>query len=585
VNLVIGTASVGAETATASPRELDAILAAGADGLVVWGPDRRARRWNRAAARLLGVDMVRLGERSLDDPAWGWTDTVGAPLAPAAHPVARALSSGQPLVGATLGVRSGGELRRLRCTAYPYRQGGSTAVVLALRLDEATLAGEVDLARRATTDALTGLPNRALLLDRLEQMLRHARRTNQRVSVLYCDLDHFKQVNDDLGHAAGDDVLVEVGARLGSVVREGDTVARLGGDEFVIACPDLGPHAAESRLAGRVRATVSAPLEVEARSGRAELRPTVSIGVAGSEPGDEPPEILRRADLAMYQAKDEGRDRARLFDATLRRSSSHRHRLEAELVAAVERDELVVDYRPVVDLADGRVVGARAVVGWDHPGRGRLPPEEFLPLAEQIGLVRTIGRRVLEVSLADLATWRSAAGEDLFVAVGASTRELAAEGIHGYLAPLLEASGVPASAVVVELGEGVVLDRRGSPLAKARALADLGVRLALEGFGAGASPLSALTEVPLDLLELDPRLMRGIAHDHRRRELARALVTLARGLGLVVVAHGVDADATLRAARDLGCPLGQGSHLGRLCSAGEMGELVAGHRPRRAWAP
>lgn len=547
--------------------------------MVLWDPEGTAWRWNRQAAELIGVEPRAMAGRSYDDERWGWSDDNGAPLEPDAHPVARTLASGEPLHGVMLGRGPGGDRRVFKCSTRPYHDDGRTAVVMTLSDPTRVPHATADLALRATTDALTGLPNRALLLDRLEQMLRRIRRSrDHQVTALYCDVDLFKRVNDELGHAAGDEVLYQLAHRLEAVVRDEDTVARFGGDEFIIACPDLEPDVAVATLAERVRRAASEPMTVETWEGSAEVSVSLSIGVAGSDPADVPLDLLRRADVAMYQAKEAGRDRVRIFDARLRRSASRRSHLETELAAAMETNEMVLHYQPVVELATRRVVGVEAQLRWEHPDRGLLLPEEFVVLAGQIGLIRKLGRWVIGRALDDLSRWRNdpalGAG-DMFASVNLTGRQLAASDLAQDVSSFLEGRRLPPEALVVELSEDVFLDQPGSSVRNTQALGGLGVCLALDDFGAGLSPLGHLADL-LAMVKIDADLVAGVARDPRCRQMVGALVALASALGLRTVGLGVTDDETAGMLAELGCQLGQGDHLGAPGPVSSVTALMAG---------
>lgn len=575
--------------------DLDAVLATIDQGVVIWGPDGSAWRWNRLGADLLYVDPRSLGGCSFDDARWSWTDEDGDPLGADEHPVARARNTGMVSTDVIVTVEVAGRSRRLRCSTYPYSRDpgpgdsgpgdpgpgdSGTAVVMALVDLELDRLGAADLALRATTDSLTALPNRALLLDRLDQMLRRARRSRSPVCALYCDVDNFKRVNDELGHASGDEVLYELARRLEATVRDGDTVARMGGDEFVIACPDLAPEPAVANLATRISTVMAQPFVVEGWPGRTEVTVSLSIGVAGSDPGDTPLDLLRRADLAMYQAKESGRDQIRAFDSTMLRSTTRRSHLESELAAAVERDQLVVHYRPIVAVDTGRIVGVESVLGWDHPTRGLVPSEEFVVFAGQVGLMRSINRWVFDQALADLASWRGDPRLDaaeLFVTVDVTGRDLTTGNLPAELGEVLASYRLPARALVLEVDERVFVDQAGAATRATQALVELGVGLALDRFGTGLAPLRHLVDGPPDMVKLDPGLVAGAGSDDRRRRILEAVVQLAEAAGVTTLAQGVDDAARAALAAEVGCRLAQGDHYAAAGTpAAVAGALVAG---------
>jgi diguanylate cyclase (GGDEF)-like protein len=417
------------------------------------------------------------------------------------------------------------------------------------------------LAHQALHDPLTGLPNRALFEDRLRQAMARVRRHGVASAVLFCDLDDFKSVNDRLGHAAGDDLLVAVAERIVGVLRTQDTAARLGGDEFAVLCEDVtGTHHAFA-IAERLLAELR------------EISVSASIGLAIAHDGTERPEaLLREADAAMYRAKRRGGGVAELFDAEMRGRAARRIELQEALRRGLERGELRLHYQPRVRLATGEVVGVEALVRWQHPERGLLAPAEFLPVAEESGLIAPLGAWVIEESCRQAARWADARGglDPLAVAVNLTARQCAQPDLLSIVRGAVDASGIDPAGLRLEVTEAAVLRDLEANVAVLRALRELGLSLAIDDFGTGPSSLAALRRLPVDLVTVDRSLVGGLAEADGAAVLG-AIVALAHALGLSIVAEGVEAGEQAEHLRALGCDAGQGYYFAR---PGEAAALV-----------
>ncbi|MGO9955823.1 MAG: putative bifunctional diguanylate cyclase/phosphodiesterase [Solirubrobacteraceae bacterium] len=421
----------------------------------------------------------------------------------------------------------------------------AVAHVIAGALDRA--ATEEELRRRALEDPLTGLANRALLTSQLEADLRHARPLDNRVSVLALDLDRFKVVNDTLGHTIGDALLRRVAARLTGCVREEDLVARPGGDEFTVVCTRTAGDHAIAEVAQRLVDAVVEPFAIDGR----EVFVTASVGVAVSEHGRETPEeLLRDADAAMYRAKELGGGRFEVFAIALRHHLVERMAIEDGLRHAVERDQLELHYQPLIDLVGEGVVGFEALVRWHHPDRGLMAPDEFIPIAEESGLIVAIGGWVLRSVCAQLAQWPEYIHASANLSAVQVTPALVAE-----VARQLADHGITPERLVLEITESLVLDPRTKPVVAS--LRALGVQVALDDFGTGYSSLGSLQRFPLDMLKLDRTLIDTLA-DGRDVAVVRAAIELGRALDVTVIAEGIENQTQLTTLRALGCPLGQG---------------------------
>jgi diguanylate cyclase (GGDEF)-like protein/PAS domain S-box-containing protein len=437
------------------------------------------------------------------------------------------------------------------------------------------------LEHRAFHDDLTGLANRALLLDRLRQASARASRAGTRFAVLYVDLDGFKPINDSFGHPTGDAVLVAAAQRLREVVRVEDTVARLGGDEFAVLLEheDVAPHA--GMVAERLLAALREPIELEGR----RLSVTASIGIALADGGQEPLDLLRNADIAMYRAKRAGQGRLAVFEDAMHTAVAQRLQLETELQRAIEHQELILHFQPIMALSDQRIVGVEALVRWLHPERGLVGAGGFVPVAEQTGQIIPIGRTVLREACRQLAIWRAElpGADHLVVSVNVSMQQLFDVDLVSEVASALESTGVPPDRLVLELTESALARDADQAREVLLALKRLGVLLAIDDFGTGYSSLSYLHRFPVDVLKIDRSFVSGDAGGHRRTALARAMVDLGRSLHLTTVAEGIEESAQLEYFRDLRCPLGQGYLLARPADArtvtAMLGDLLEGSEP------
>jgi diguanylate cyclase (GGDEF)-like protein/excisionase family DNA binding protein len=404
----------------------------------------------------------------------------------------------------------------------------------------------------ALHDPLTGLPNRTLLARRLDEALGdHAG-----VAVLFLDVDRFKDINDTFGHQAGDELLRRVAERLRAATDAHDTLARFGGDEFVLVCRDVGGERGAMAVAQRLLAALAAPISHRDR----DLFVTASIGVVVPDgPRQSPEELLRDADVAMYRAKDAGGGRYALFDRAMRDRLLQRVELEHDLRQALDRDEFVLEFQPLVDLAAPTIVGAEALVRWEHPRLGLMAPGAFVGVAEETGLIIELGRWVLTEACRRLAHWASETAIDLpYVSVNVSGRQLAEPDLPEVVAEALRRTGAPADRLVLEVTESVLIGESASPTAVLQRLKALGIRLVLDDFGTGYSSLNYLKRFPIDGLKVDRSFVAGIAEGPEDRHILAAIVQMARGLGLQVVAEGVETIEQAQWVRHLGCDVAQG---------------------------
>ena len=498
-------------------------------------------------SRILGVDP--------GEPA-AMTDELVHPedRARVAAAMANALA-GQPSASCTHRiVRPDGTTRWVVSRSSQVRHAGS-AILAGTMLDiteqhEAELA----LAHLANHDSLTGLPNRRLLVEALQSSLERSGESDRRTGVVFIDLDDFKVVNDRFGHVDGDDILRFIGDRLGRAVAEGDTIARLGGDEFVVCCDDVVDVQDLRVRAARLQTSLGEPLVVGSQSHRL----TASVGMALSVPGMEAEELLRNADAAMYAAKQGGGARVELFDELLYADLRRRQELAAEIASALDHGQFQTHFQPEVALRTGTLVGFEALARWEHPERGMLSPAEFIEIAEGTGTVTQLGRQVLADGCRALASWLDTSPEQrLSVAINVSPLQLADPTFPDDVRDAIQAAGVPAGRVCLEVTESALMD----PDVAVEALRNLkavGVAIAIDDFGTGYSSLSRLKRFPVDLLKIDRSFVDGLGSDPEDEVIVATVINLARSLGIDVIAEGVETQDQLDLLASYGCELGQG---------------------------
>jgi diguanylate cyclase (GGDEF)-like protein len=425
-------------------------------------------------------------------------------------------------------------------------------------------------------DALTGLPNRVLFRDRIEQAIEVGRRSGQGCSVLLMDLNHFKEINDTLGHHQGDRLLQEVAERLSATLRASDTVARLGGDEFGILLNGVADPAPAALVAQGLLDRLREPFTVDATT----LQVGGSIGVACHPAhGADVETLIQRADIAMYVAKASAGGCA-MFEPSQDHHSPRRLALAAELRGAIERSELVLDFQPKADLRTGRIVGVEALARWAHPRLGKLEPFEFVPIAEQTGLIIALTSAVLDAALEHVGRWR-ALGHDISVAVNLSARSFLDSGLADEIPELLAARGVPAEALELEITESMLMHDPRRARATLERLAAIGVGVSIDDFGTGYSSLAHLRRLPVDTLKIDKSFVLDMDEDDADEAIVRSMIELAHNLGMRVVAEGVESGATWMRLAAMGCDLAQGFHLARpLPPSGLLELLEADTEPR-----
>jgi diguanylate cyclase (GGDEF)-like protein len=426
---------------------------------------------------------------------------------------------------------------------------------------------------QALHDALTGLPNRVLFRHRIEQVLNAGTRSGRTLAVMLIDLDHFKEINDTLGHHAGDRLLQEVSQRLRTSLDEHDTVARLGGDEFGVLLGDLPDRGAASAVAERLLVQLRNPFQIDGLT----LEVDGSIGIAcAPDHGTAVEQLIQRADIAMYAAKESGRGHMP-FEPQLDRYSPRRLSLAGALRSAIADGEIVLYFQPKAELATGRIVGVEALARWEHPQLGLIGPSEFVPIAEQTGLVTPLTSHVLEQALTQVASWQEA-GEELSVAVNLSARSFLDAQFAVEIPRLLELTGVPARRLELEITESMLMLDPARAKATLERLAAIGLRLSVDDFGTGYSSLANLKRLPVDGIKIDKSFVIDMPHDPSDAAIVRSTIELAHNLGLKVVAEGVESHEAWQRLAALGCDLAQGFHISRPLPAEALTRLLAERR-------
>jgi diguanylate cyclase (GGDEF)-like protein len=516
-----------------------------------------------AGAQSTSIDLL-VGREALGDSHEGWTvQSFGAPLAGGvfANRDALGLLGGGVLLSVTLGllvlVLGTGRTRALELVAQKTRE----------------------LSHQALHDALTGLPNRALVLDRAKQMLaRTARQPGMVAGALFVDVDGFKHVNDNLGHAAGDQLLRVVGERLQGAAREQDTVGRLGGDEFVVLVESAAEESLPDLLADRLTEALREPVTLGQQ--RKIFSVTVSIGVAIGQ-YETPDQLLRDADLALYAAKAAGKDRYALFDASMYAGVEGHLELEADLASALAEQQFFLLYQPIFQLPSQRLVGVEALIRWAHPTRGTITPDNFIALAEESRLIVPIGRWVLEEACRQAAAWH-AKGLHTNISVNVSAYQLTRKGFAEDVQRALANSGIKPSSLTLEITETTLMRDAHAACQRLQEIKKLGVRIAIDDFGTGYASLSHLQRMPVDILKIDRSFIKALNDGGQSRELLQAILGVGQSLSLTVVAEGIETHNQLNALQEMGCQMAQGYLLGHPQPPQHTQQLLTPHTTQPA---
>ena len=470
--------------------------------------------------------------------------------------------------------RKNGEIIWISENAREVRDGSGNLLYFEGTVEDITerKTYETRLTHQATHDTLTGLPNRALFRDRLQQAVRYAERERAKVSIVFIDLDNFKYINDSLGHEAGDALIRIMAQRLKSCVRDSDTVARLGGDEFVLLLQ--GAPFDDERVSiamSRILSEVRKPVDVRGR----ELTVTCSIGISVCpEDGNDVDALLKHADAAMYQAKQAGRDNFQFFTSSINQRVLDRMDLEHRLRGALERSEFLLHYQPKLDLRSGMVVGTEALISWRAPQQGLVSPSRFIPLAEETGLIEPIGEWVLETACRQAQLWRERGFRPLTVAVNVSPRQFRDAGLPQLVENILKKTGVTPSMIELEITETCLAHDSEKFIATLKTLKGLGVQIAIDDFGVGYSSMAYLKSFPVDRLKVDQTFAKNLATSEKDRSIYKAIVSLGHNLGLRVVAEGVETSEQYYLLRDIGCDEVQGFFFSMPVPADDFERLI-----------
>lgn len=527
-------------------------------GVVVWA--------NAAALKLFRVPEIKALRNFPVEPLL--PDAVAGPFAALCQGVEHDAPAGVPLEITLPGTQEEPDGIPMEVTAAPFPLPKGTGVVSLWRNVRHRQEELQRKQRLAQLDSLTGLPNRALFMDRLEQEVSRATRNNRHLALMFIDLDRFKWVNDTLGHAAGDELLKETAARLRQCLRRSDTVARLGGDEFTAILPDMSHGPLAERVATKVLDQLSSPYGLEGQ----EVFISGSIGITVfPDDASTPQEMMKNADAAMYRAKHEGRNAYRFFTPDMHTEAMERMKLEQDLRHALDRQQLEVHYQPIVEMVSGQLLGAESFLRWKHPQRGYVPPNLFVRLAEEVGLISGITEWALHTACSQAARWRQQAGwERLYVTVNLSCvrcRELSTD---DKIPGILERAGLPPEGLILELTESILGEDETRALAMLHHLKKMGIHLWLDDFGTGQSSLSILRKLPLDAIKIDQTFVQEVPTVRESAVLVRGLMSLAKRLNLKVVGEGVEGTEQMVFLRENGCLVGQGYLFGRPLPAAEF---------------
>ncbi len=483
------------------------------------------------------------------------------------------LSSGREWKGELQSRKKNGEIFWEHCHYAPViNEQGQISHYLAVKEDiTIRKQQEMQILQQAHFDALTELPNRFLSLDRLSQLLSEAERTNEKVAVLFLDLDDFKKINDTLGHEAGDKLLIEAAARIRGALRSGDTVGRLGGDEFLVLLGGLDDAIDARPITENLLNEFKYPFRIDRR----ELIQATSIGVAiYPDDGDNASELLRKADSAMYHAKELDRNTYSFFTEAMNRGVSRRLALEEQMHGALGRCEFEVHYQPKIEIGSGRIIGAEALLRWYNPALGDVSPTEFVPIAEQTGLIVSIGRYVLEEALTNTALWQADYDTDFHIAVNFSPCQFRDPHMVSYINEVMQQNNISKGSLELEITEGVLLAGHSFIDDILAELKNIGVSIAMDDFGTGYSSMSYLRKYPFDVLKIDRSFISDITIDQSDRELISAIIAMSHGLNLKVVAEGVETQGQLNYLKEQGCDYAQGFLFSKPITAEELTAMI-----------
>ena len=554
---------VAEERLRASQERLERIVETAADAIVIAEADGQISFANLAAETIFGLTREEICSRTFDDPIWKKTSIDGTAFPDEDSPFSRVKLVGEPVYGAQYSFEhADGRRLIVSVNAAPLVDGRGMFAGMVASVSDVTerRAMEERLFYHAFRDGLTGLANRTRLKDRLEHALVQRAREEGAVAVLFVDLDNFKYINDSLGHAAGDEMLLGIARRLGTSLRAGDTAARFGGDEFVILLEQMDSPRYAITVAERLLEALREPFSIGGR----EVFTTPSIGITFSSAGyNHPDELLRQADAALYEAKRRGKARYEIYQSHLGEGALHRLETENDLRRALQKNEFSLRYQPKWDLSRNQLAGFEALVRWEHPERGLVPPGDFIPIAEETGLIAPLGVWVLREACFQAQKWSRSHGLPLTMAVNVSPHQLRMSDLVSSVEQVLEETSFPPSNLILEITESAIVERTGETLETLNALKDLGVSLAIDDFGTGYSALAYLRDFPFDFLKIDRQFVTKIDEPGGNSVIVSSMISLAHALNLKVIAEGVEDAPEALHLKALGCDMGQGYFFAR----------------------
>ncbi|PQV64718.1 PAS domain S-box-containing protein/diguanylate cyclase (GGDEF) domain-containing protein [Abditibacterium utsteinense] len=552
-----------------SEERLQRIFDTAADAIVIADNDGQITFANEAAARIFGLSREEITARTIDDKAWEYAALDGGPFDPSENPFSRVRATGDPVYEVQYGVASADGPRVIvSVNAAPLldARGNFSGMVASFADVTERRTLEARLQYQAFHDALTGLANRSLLRDRLEHALIQRGNGDNPIAVLFIDLDNFKYINDSLGHAAGDELIVEIGRRLKVSLRAGDTAARFGGDEFVVLLESVDSPHYVIQVAERLLDSLREPFNLSGR----EVFTTPSIGIAFSTGQyDHPDELLRHADAAMYEAKRLGKARYEVFQSSMSTSALNRLEIENDLRRALQKNEFFLHFQSKWNLETHELCGFEALVRWQHPQRGLVSPGDFIPIAEETGLIVPLGFMVLKSACEQAKLWSADLEKPIFMAVNVSARQLQLPEIVPLVARVIKESGFSPSCLILEITESSIVERTGAMLDTLNSLKALGVKLAIDDFGTGYSSLAYLRAFPFDYLKIDRQFVTNVHEEGGNGVIISSMITLAHALGLRVIAEGAEQIEEVAHLRHLGCDMAQGYYFGRPMNTAE----------------
>ena len=557
------------EALAESDEQYRLLISAMAEGVTLQDENSKIIAFNKSAERILGLTSDQLLGRTSLDPRWYAIHEDGSPFPGETHPVVTTLKTGLPQSDVIMGIhKPNGDLTWISVNVQPiFKEGQTTPYRVVATMHDITERkfAEEKIQHLAFYDYLTDLPNRLLLLDRLKQVLVSSSRSGRKGGLLFIDLDNFKNLNDTLGHDMGDSLLKQVTQRLESCVREGDTVSRLGGDEFVVMLVDLSEQALEAAaqtevIGEKILVALSQPYQLDKNT----YRCTASIGVtlfSGNQQATD--DLMKQADIAMYQAKKAGRNALRFFDRQMQENISARVSLEGELHNAVEFQQFHLYYQIQVDNSH-RPLGAEALIRWIHPARGLVSPTQFIPLAEETGLILSIGKWALETACAQIKAWeQDVLTRDLVLAINVSAKQFHQSDFVAQVQDAIQHHEIDPKLLKLELTESIMLEEIEGTIATMNVLNEIGVLFSMDDFGTGYSSLQYLRQLPLDQLKIPLSFVRDITTNINDESIVRTIIAMAHSLNISVIAEGVETEEQQQLLLKNGCTHYQGYLFGR----------------------